>query len=283
MNMNVTSLSSAMGAEITGADLSRDDSATFDAVRRALLDHHMIVVRGQDVPPAAHIAFSRRFGPVEAHDNTRYLKEGFPEILVLSNDLENGEPIGVPDAGDAWHSDLSFKKIPALVTILFALRLPDQGGDTDFTNLHAAYDALDGGMKRRLDGLRGVHTVNKLRNPRVTIAGTRQDAEEFYRARDVTVTHPLVRIHPETGRKSLYLSPRFTIAIDGMDDSEAQPLLDDLIAHQLSKQFRYRHKWRQGDFVMWDNRSVNHRACGGYEYPDIRTIHRTTVLGDAPY
>lgn len=260
MNIKVSPVSSAMGAEITGADLSRDDSASFDVIRQALLDHHMVVVREQDVPPAAHIEFSRRFGPVEAHDNTRYLKDGFPEILVLSNDLENGEPVGVPDAGDAWHSDLSFKKIPALVTILFALRLPDQGGDTDFTNCHAAYDALDDHMKERLQGLQGVHTVNKLRNPRVTIAGTRQDAEEFYRVRDVTVTHPLVRTHPETGRKSLFLSPRFTIAIEGMDDSEAQPLLDELIAHQLNKRFRYRHKWRSGDFVMWDNRSVNHRA-----------------------
>jgi taurine dioxygenase len=271
-----------MGAEINGVDLSRNGDDGFAAVHRALLDHHMIVVRDQDIPPLAHIAFSRRFGTVEAHDNTRYLKDGFPEILVLSNDLEDGEPIGVPDAGDAWHSDLSFKKIPALVTILFAVRLPEQGGDTEFSNCHAAYDALDGSMKIRLEGLRGVHTVNKLRNPRVAIAGTRQDAEAFYRARDATVTHPLVRTHPETGRKTLYLSPRFTIAIDGMDDSEAQPLLDELIAHQLDEKFRYRHKWRKGDFVMWDNRSVNHHACGGYEYPDIRTIHRTTVLGDAP-
>jgi taurine dioxygenase len=271
-----------MGAEINGVDLSRNGDDGFAAVHRALLDHHMIVVRDQDIPPPTHIAFSRRFGTVEAHDNTRYLKDGFPEILVLSNDLEDGEPIGVPDAGDAWHSDLSFKKIPALVTILFAVRLPEQGGDTEFSNCHAAYDALDGSMKIRLEGLRGVHTVNKLRNPRVAIAGTRQDAEAFYRARDATVTHPLVRTHPETGRKTLYLSPRFTIAIDGMDDSEAQPLLDELIAHQLDEKFRYRHKWRKGDFVMWDNRSVNHHACGGYEYPDIRTIHRTTVLGDAP-
>jgi taurine dioxygenase len=283
MELTVTAISSALGAEITGADLSQDNDASFAAIKRALLDHHMIVVRDQDVPPASHIAFSRRFGPVEAHDNTRYLKEGFPEILVLSNDLEDGEPIGVPDAGDAWHSDLSFKEIPALVTILFAVRLPNQGGDTDFANCHAAYDALDDAMKNRLEGLQGVHTVNKLRNPRVTIAGTRRDAEEFYRARDVTVTHPLVRTHPETGRKSLYLSPRFTIAIKGMDDSEAQPLLDELIAHQLDMKFRYRHKWQSGDFVMWDNRSVNHQACGGYDYPDIRTIHRTTVLGDAPY
>jgi taurine dioxygenase len=172
MGIKVTALSPALGAEITGVDLSRDDDAGFEAIHRALLDHHMVVVRDQDVPPPAQIAFSRRFGAVEAHDNTRYFKDGFPEILILSNDLKNGEPIGVPDAGDAWHSDLSFKEIPALVTILFVIHLPNRGGVTEFTNLHAAFDALRDDLKRRLDGLRGVHTVNKLRNPRVAIAGT---------------------------------------------------------------------------------------------------------------
>ena len=137
MGIKVTALSPALGAEITGVDLSRDDDAGFEAIHRALLDHHMVVVRDQDVPPPAQIAFSRCFGAVEAHDNTRYFKDGFPEILILSNDLKNGEPIGVPDAGDAWHSDLSFKEIPALVTILFAIHLPNRGGDTEFTNLHA--------------------------------------------------------------------------------------------------------------------------------------------------
>ena len=283
MSLTVNPLSDALGAEALDADLSRDDAAIFDAVRGALIDHHMIAIRGQELSAAAQIAFSRRFGPVEEHDNRRYWLDGHSEILVLSNDLRDGEPIGVPDAGDAWHSDLSFKEIPALVTILFAVRLPDTGGDTDFTNLNAAYDALDDDVKARIDDLRGIHTVNKLRNPRVTIAGTRKDAEAFYRARDNRVSHPLVRTHPETGRKSLYCSPRFTIGIEGMEDDEAQPLLDRLFAHQLRRGFRYRHKWRAGDVVMWDNRCVNHRAVGGYEYPDIRTMHRTTVLGDRPY
>lgn len=124
--MKITAMSPVLAVEITGVDLSPDNEEDFEVVRRALLDHHMVVVRDQKVPPAALIAFSCRFGAVEAHDNTRYLTDGFPEILVLSNDLQDGEPIGVSDAGDAWHSDLSFQEIPALVTILFALHLPNR-------------------------------------------------------------------------------------------------------------------------------------------------------------
>ena len=286
MTIAINPLSDSMGAEITGVDLGRPvDERAFAEIRRALVDRQMIVFRDQAVDADSHIAFSRRFGPVEEHDNRRYWLDGHSEILVLSNDLRDGEPIGVPDAGDAWHSDLSFKQVPALCTLLFAVRLPDQGGDTEFTNLTAAYDALDDEMKDRLVGLRGVHSVNKLRNPRVEIAGTRPDAAKFYAEQDAArpaTIHPIVRTHPETGRKLIYASPRFTIGIEGMDDAAAQPLLDQLFAHQLRRRFRYRHTWRAGDFVMWDNRSVNHRACGGYAYPDIRTMHRTTVLGDKP-
>jgi taurine dioxygenase len=285
MAIAINRLSDALGAEMTGVDLSGGvEDATFAAIRQALVDHQVIVVRDQALPADAHIALSRRFGDVEEHDNRRYWLDGHAEILVLSNDLEDGEPIGVPDAGDAWHSDLSFKPRPALCTLLHAVALPRRGGDTEFTNLYAAYETLPADTKARIAGLRGIHTVNKLRNPRVEIAGTRPDAARFYAeqaAKRPDTTHALVRTHPETGRTVLYASPRFTIGIEGMDDAEAQPLLDTLFAHQLSPEFLYRHHWRLGDLVIWDNRSVNHRACGGYAYPDIRTMHRTTVLVDA--
>lgn len=285
MAIEVRRLSSAFGAEVTSVDLSGAvDEATFAAIRGALLDHQVIAVRDQALPPDAHIALSRRFGDVEEHDNRRYWLDGHAEILVLSNDLEDGEPIGVPDAGDAWHSDLSFKIRPALCTLLHAVALPKQGGDTEFTDLYAAYETLPADTKARIADLRGVHTVNKLRNPRVEIAGTRPDAARFYAEQDAArpdTTHALVHRHPETGREVLYASPRFTIAIEGMDDAEAQPLLDALFAHQLRPEFLYRHRWRPGDLAIWDNRCVNHRACGGYAYPDIRTMHRTTVLVEA--
>lgn len=287
MSVAVNPLSSALGAEITGARLVRPAAeADFDALHRALLDHLMVVVRDQTLSPDDQIALSARFGALEAHDNTQYLKDGHPEILVLSNKRVNGQLIGVPDAGDAWHSDLSFKPETAMYTLLQSVVLPRRGGDTEFTNLHAAYDALPAATRQRIDKLRGIHSISKLRNPRAVISGQRDGAAEFYARQDAefpSSRHPMVRTHPETGRKLLYLSPRFTIGVDGLDDADGQALLDELFAHQLQPEFRYRHRWRSGDLVIWDNRAVNHRACGGYDDDDIRMMHRTTVLGDAPH
>ena len=287
MSTVVNPVSPALGAEITGARLARPVAEEdFDALRRALLDHLMVVVRDQALSPGDQIALSARFGALESHDNAQYLKDGHPEILVLSNKRVNGRLIGVPDAGDAWHSDLSFKPETAMYTLLQSVELPGRGGDTEFANMYAAYDALPEATRRRIADLQAIHSISKLRNSRVVISDRREDAAEFYARQDATfppARHPIVRTHPETGRKLLYLSPRFTIAIDGIDDAEGQALLDELIAHQLRPEFRYRHKWRRGDLVMWDNRAVNHRACGGYDDGDIRLMHRTTVLGDAPY
>ncbi len=287
MSLVVNPLPFALGAEITSALLQRPAAeATIAALRQALLDHLVVVVRHQALAPEDQIALSARFGVLEAHDNAQFLKDGHPEILVLSNARVAGRAIGVADAGDAWHSDLSFKPETAMFTMLQSVELPGRGGDTEFVNLYAAYDALDAATKRRIAGLRAVHSINKLRNPRVEISGKRDNAAEFYAKQDAErppTRHPIVRTHPETGRKLLYVSPRFTIAIDGIDDAAGQALLDELFAHQLTPEFRYRHHWRPGDLVIWDNRAVNHRACGGYDDDDIRLMHRTTVLGDAPF
>jgi taurine dioxygenase len=287
MSLAVNPLPGALGAEITGALLTRPVAEeTVAAVRRALLEHLVVMIRDQALAPGDHIALSARFGELESHDNKQFLKDGHPEILVLSNARVDGRAIGVPDAGDAWHSDLSFKRETALFTVLQSVELPSRGGDTEFADLHAAYDALPEATRRRIDGLRAVHSINKLRNPRVEISRKRENAAEFYAKQSAErpdTLHPIVRTHPETGRKLLFVSPRFTIAIDGIDDAEGQALLDELFAHQLRDEFRYRHRWQKGDLVMWDNRAVNHRACGGYDDDDIRLMHRTTVLGDAPY
>ena len=146
--------------------------------------------------------------------------------------------------------------------------------------------ALPTAMRRRIDKLKCIHSISKLRNSRVVISDQRDGAAEFYARQDAMFPpsrHPLVRTRPETRRKLLYLSPRFTIGVEGLDNADGQALLDELFAHQLQPEFRYRHHWRSGDLVIWDNRSVNHRACGGYDDDDIRLMHRTTVLGDAPY
>ena len=287
MSITVNPVSSALGAESIGARLAQPVAeADFDALHQALLDHLMVVVRDQFLAPEDQVALCARFGELESHDNAQYLKEGHPEILVLSNKRVNGKLIGVPDAGDAWHSDLSFKPETAMYTNLQSVELPGQGGDTEFSNLYAAYDALPEATRHRIANLRGIHSISKLRNSRVVISDKREDAKEFYARQDAEFPpspHPLVRTHPETGRKLLYLSPRFTIGIEGIDDAEGQALLDELIAHQLRPEFRYRHRWQPGDLVMWDNRAVNHQACGGHDDNDIRLMHRITVLGDAPY
>jgi taurine dioxygenase len=283
MNIRISRLSDVLGAEINGVDLNAYDEATFEEINAAYLEHQVLCIRGQNLDPESLVTFSERFGVVEPHDNLKFTLAAQPKILVLSNDVDkDGNQVGVIDAGDAWHSDHSFKTHPANCTILYSLKNPSRGGATDFTNMYAAYDALSDEMKERIANLRGRHSISKLKNKRVQISGAREDAVEFYKRQEKAipdVDHPLVRIHPVTGRKSLYCSPRFTIGIIGLDEDEGDTLLDGLIAHSIKPEFGYRHQWGMGDVVMWDNRCVNHRATGGYEYPDIRHLYRTTVEG----
>ncbi len=282
-SFRIAPLSEVMAAEIVGLDVSRPlDGETFAAVNKAFLDHQVLCFRGQNLSPDGQIAFSRLFGQVIVHDNSRYALADHQEVLVLSNDVdENGEHIGVVDAGDIWHSDLQFKPRPAKCTILYALRNPSRGGATDFTNQYLAYERLPEAMRMRISGLRGVNSISKLKNSRAPISGERKGAREFYirqERENPDVEHPLAQVHPETGRTSLYCSPRFTYRLAGLTDEEGDALLDELVRHSGKREFRYRHEWRDGDLLMWDNRCVNHRATGGYAYPDIRLIHRTTVL-----
>ena len=283
--MDVRKLGRTMGAEVTGVDLGRLDDATFKGIREAFLAHHVLAIRDQALTPEAQIAFSQRFGPLEEQLNAHYTVDGYPEVLVLSNDVRDGKPVGLIDGGDFWHSDSSHRDRPSMATLLYAVRNPEKGGDTEFANMHAAYDALPDDVKRRIAGLKGIHAVSKLRNKRVTVSPRRPDGKDFYERQKSIPDQvwPLVRTHPATGRKALYVSPRFTIGIQGLPEVEADEILDGLFAHQIRDDFVYRHKWRDGDLVMWDNRCVIHQATGGYAYPDVRTMYRTVVAGDAPY
>ena len=287
--VEINPLSAAMGAEIIGVDLNRLDDATFGLINDAYLKYQVLCLRSQKLDPDAMVGFSERFGEVLPHDNLKFTLKSNPKILVLSNDVDDeGNQIGVIDAGDAWHSDHQFKVHPANCTILYSLKNPSQGGFTDFTDMYEAYDTLPTDTKEIISDLRGHHSISKLKNKRVEISGARNDAIDFYKRQELEipdVEHPLVRTHPVTGRKSLYCSPRFTIGLkgNGLDQNDADALLDELIAHSIRKQFRYRHKWSNGDVVMWDNRCINHRATGGYQYPDIRHLYRTTVEGEATH
>jgi alpha-ketoglutarate-dependent taurine dioxygenase len=283
--MEVRKLGGALGAAITGVDVTRLDDQSFAKIRDAFHAHQVLAIRDQQLDPASQIAFSRRFGALEDQLNAHYTVENFPEVLILSNDLKEGKPIGLIDGGDFWHSDSSHRDKPSMATMLYAVKNPSEGGDTEFANMYAAYEALPDDIKRRIAGRRGIHAVSKLKNKRVTVSARRPDGKDFYERQKSLPDQiwPLVRTHPVTGRKALYVSPRFTIGIEGISQTEEDEILDRLFAHQIRPEFVYRHKWHDRDLVIWDNRCVIHHATGGFTYPDVRTMHRTVIAGDAPF
>lgn len=281
--MQVTRLSDALGAEIVGVDVAGLNERQFAAIHAAFLEHQLLVFRDQTLDPGAQVSFSRRFGPIESRADRPFTLDGMPEVSVLSNRQANSEPVGIINAGDFWHSDLSFGEVPARVTFLHALEVADVGGDTEWSNMYMAYETLPDETRSRIDGLRGVHVFDRRKNPRARVdAQFADDAEAVYGLPIPDAVHLIVRTHVETGRKALYVSPRFVVGIDGMEDAVAQPLLDGLFEHQIRPEFRYRHKWRRGDLVLWDNACLIHIGRGGIRPPGIRHMHRTMVLGGRP-
>lgn len=282
--MEVTPLSDALGAEVTGIDSADLDEATFETLRDAFHDNIVLVVRDQHLTPAEQTVFAKRFGDIQYHINKEHMMPGQPEVLILSTEIKDGKNMGIPDAGSDWHSDHSYVDWPTGYTILQSVTVPKLGGDTEWTNMVAAYETLSHSLKSKLHGLTGIHSFNRTKNPRMTRPTRHADEKAYFDERSPPdAFHPIVRTHPYTGRKALYISPRFTIGIKDMDEAEAQPLLDELFAHIANRDLIYRHKWRDGDLVMWDNRSTIHLALHGVKLPEIRRMHRTTVLGEIPF
>ena len=264
---SIEQLSDNIGVRVKGVDLSVqlgvDD---FDFIYQSLVEHKVIAFSGQNLSPEQHVAFSKRFGNCDVHSNNQYLLDGFPEILVLSNDLRDGQPIGVVDAGVEWHSDLSWQIDPPLGSILHCLKTPSTGGNTGFINMASVYRELPGHLKTVVENLEGVHCVSKLLNRRVTISENRVNAREFYAEqleKHPPVTHPLVYRHPESAEMILFASPRFTIGIADIPEDEGQSILDELFDVLEQTNARLEYQWAEGDVVMWDNRSVLHCAMGG--------------------
>ena len=276
-------LGAALGAEIVDLDLSRPlDDETFASVRRAFLESDgVLVFRKQNITPEQHIAFSRRFGPLMIHVLRQYLLPGHPEILRISNVIENGQPIGLGDAGLIWHSDLSYTPEPSLGSLLHAQELPIKGGDTSFANLSAAYEALPADIKQRIEGKRAVHSYSHSYD---RFSGSKWRPQLTQNQKDEVreVVHPVVRTHPETGRKALFVNEGFTSRILDLPEAESRELLELLFVHSTQPRFVYRHSWQGHDLVFWDNRCTIHLAHGCL--PEHRRyLHRTTVKGDAPY
>ena len=297
--MNVDPAGGGLGAEISGVDLSAPlDDEVFAQIARTFFDSGVVVFRGQKLTPAHQIAFTRRFGELEHHVRKESCLAGFPDILVVSNVLdEKGKALGVQDAGRFWHSDLSYKKEPSLLSALYAIEVPVKDGralgDTDFASATAAYGALANEMKQRLDGLRNVHSYRYYRERNAqaqkadavdrgrTVQEHTPSAQQMQSVPDVEM--PVVRTHPVTGRKALFVNEAHTSHLVGMDRQEGDRLLAGLYRHLVRPEFTYRHRWQAGDLLMWDNCAVQHRATFDYALPLRRLMYRTTVKGAAPY
>ena len=285
MKPAVTKSGAACGAEI-GFDLAQEiDEATFREIERAFHDNIVVVFRRQNLSNERHIEFSRRFGELEIHIVKKYLLPSFPEILLISNIRDDrGEHIGLADAGFTWHSDTSYRRRPSRCSLLYAKEVPHRAGqplgDTVFANAIAAYEALAKSTKQRIDGLKAIHRYSSRRRvadsprPKLTQAQLEETPD---------IAHPIVRTHPYTGRKSLYVTAGECIGIEGMPDDEAVDLIAELDAHCVRPEFLYRHKWQVGDLLMWDNTSSMHLAICDYALPERRLVHRTTVIGTVPF
>ena len=289
MAIPVRKCDAALGAEIV-FDLSRAiDDRTFAELEGIFHDNIVVFFRDQHLTNEQHIAFSRRLGELEIHIVKKYLLPEDPEILLVSN-IKNdaGEHIGLADAGFTWHSDTSYRKNPSRCSLLYAKEVPHRDGkplgDTVFANCIAAYEALPDAMKRRLAGTKAIHRYSMRRRvdnsprPKLTPAQLAETPD---------IAHPIVRSHPYTGRKALYVTAGECIGIvlrDGeqMPEDEALDMIAELDAHCVRPEFCYRHSWRIGDLVMWDNASAMHLAICDYTLPERRLMHRTTVIGPEP-
>ena len=281
--VDVRRFDAPLGAEVIGLDLSAPLADTdFERIHRAHLDHHVLVFRDQRITPQQQIDFSRRFGPLQIHVLHQFLLKDHPEILIVSNIVENGQPIGLGDAGHYWHSDLSYKEHPSLGSMLHAQELPAEGGDTLFANMHLAWDTLPAPLRQAVAGLRAEHSYLAKYEELRQRSPWRPKLSDAQIAQVKPVEHPIVRTHPETGRQALFVSEHFTTRIKGLPDDESRDLLARLFAHSVRPEHVYRHRWQPHDMVFWDNRSVMHLAAG---CPDHlrRRLHRTTVQGDQPF
>jgi taurine dioxygenase len=272
-----------LGAEVSGLDLRRPLAETeFHEIETLFHDRGVLCFRDQQLTEEQHIAFSRRFGDLEIHVAKQYLKPGYPEILVVSNIVEDGRPIGLQDAGQYWHSDLSYVAHPSRCSLLYALEVPVQNGrtrgETLFASAAHAWDSLPAGLRARIENLRAVHRYGD-RYRKQQGAGTRTALTEEQLKQVPDVSHPVVRPHPFTGRKVLFVNEGFTAFLEGVDAAESEALLPPLYRHITRPQALYRHQWRPGDLLMWDNCLTQHRAVRDYEWPLRRRMHRTTVAG----
>lgn len=270
----VSPLTPLIGAEITGIDLSKPlDNAALAALRAALLDWKVIFFRDQDITTEEHLAFARRFGELEVHPFAPH-KEGHPEVLAITHDRDR------PGRENKWHSDVTWRECPSLGSVLRAVEVPDVGGDTLFADMYAAYEGLTDEVKEKIDGAVAIHDFAHFRAAMRARGKSEAEIEEMNRKYPM-VEHPVVRTHPETGRKGLYVNIAFTQHIVGMEKAESDALLKHLYAQAAIPEYQCRFRWKKNSIAFWDNRSSQHYAVSDY-WPALRRMERATIIGDRP-
>jgi taurine dioxygenase len=269
----------AIGVEVQGVDLDAGlDSATFAELQSILHDEEVVLFRNQTIRDEQLVRLARQFGDIQGHPTQKFSPPGFPDILISSNGMKDGEPIGITDIGQFWHTDGSYLPKPYMYTMLYGIEIPtdDNGqvlGDTMFLSATAAFDRLRPEMKQKLDGLRGVYSYDYryqqrlTKNPNVVSAAKKKE----------NATHPVVRSHPITGKKAIYINEGYVNSIEGLPEAESKPLLEAIFSHLQNKQFQYRHKWQKGDLIIWDNNSTQHNAVPDYKLPQLRLMKRIII------
>lgn len=289
----IRSMDAPLGAEVIGLDLGKPLSdADFTTVINAFHDRSVLIFRDQKITPEQHIAFSRRLGELQVHIQSTYHLPGYPEIYSISNVVdENGKPIGLADAGKVWHTDLSYVAQPSRCSLLYALEVPhdDNGqplGDTLFSSTIHAYAGLPQATKDRIAGLRAVHSYmhifDKINAIKRVGASNLVPLTDEQKKKVPEVVHPVVITHPYTRKKILFVNDGITVKILDLPEEEGSNLLKSLVDHAHREEFIYRHKWRVGDLLMWDNFATQHLAMHDYVLPRRRRMQRTTVQGTAP-
>jgi taurine dioxygenase len=276
--MEIRRLTDHAGAEVVGIDLTRPvSSEAAAALNQAFIEHSVLVIRDQTLTPRQVLNAAELFGAVFHQHNTRFALPDCPQIHYISN--RDRFPDGtryIP--GEGWHTDHSNDTQPPKATVLHAVTVPDRGGDTQFANMAAAYAGLPAAMQDRIAGLMAIHIYQSSHSARKLPGLSDANKQRVPNA----VLHPIVRTHPENRRKSIYVNPIRVEGIVGLDHKEALPLLDDLLEHATRDRFQYRHEWRPGDLVMWDNRCLLHKANGDYDMDQTRYLYRVMLQGDVP-
>jgi taurine dioxygenase len=282
--MRIVPEADVLGARVEDVDLARPlaHGAARD-ILMALGERGVLCLPGQDLEPPAFAAFAAQFGTLEINVANRFHAPGQPEVMILSNMVADGKPVGFADAGQGWHTDVSYSREIALATMLHAKRIPVRDGmargNTEFQSMRHAYDDLPAKVKERIDGLSAVHDFSKFWNMMLSKPGTdRLPLSEAQREKRPPVAQPIVRTHPVTGRKVLYCNPGYATRIEGLDPTESDELLDLLFRHQAQRKYFHAHSWREGDVLMWDDIATTHNAVADYGADEPRFMYRVQVL-----